>query len=339
MNIYDISKKTGVSIATVSRVINGNSNVSEKTRAKVMEAIDEYGYTPNVFARGLGLNTMKTIGIMCADSSDPYFAKAIYYIEQELRKNGYDSLLSCTGYDHENKQKCIRLLLSKRVDAVILVGSNYVEPEPEMNNYILEVAKKTPVMLVNGVLNSDNIYSTVCDDHAAIYEVTSRFIKSGKDKPCYIYNSHSYSGMKKLSGFCDAMKDAGLKVSDENCYFIDTLGMSVSATKNIISGILDKNNDYNGIIAADDVIAAGFIKYAHQKGLSIPDDVFVAGYNNFDIAECCEPELTSVDNKLESICKQCVSTLMNVFSDEKSAPKSTVFSAEIIERSSTKFIQ
>ena len=98
MNIYDVSKHAGVSIATVSRVLNGNPNVSERTREKVLHVMDELGYTPNVFARGLGLDTMQTIGIMCSDSSDPYLAGAIYYLEQELRRNGYDSLLCCSGY-------------------------------------------------------------------------------------------------------------------------------------------------------------------------------------------------------------------------------------------------
>ena len=85
MNIYDVSKKAGVSIATVSRVLNGNANVSDKTKNKVLVAMKELDYTPNIFARGLGLNTMKTIGIMCSDSSDTYLANAVYYLEQELR--------------------------------------------------------------------------------------------------------------------------------------------------------------------------------------------------------------------------------------------------------------
>ena len=93
MNIYDVSEHAGVSIATVSRVLNGNPNVSEKTREKVLKVMDELGYTPNVFARGLGLNTMRTIGIMCSDSSDPYLAGAIYYLERGLRAHGYDAIL------------------------------------------------------------------------------------------------------------------------------------------------------------------------------------------------------------------------------------------------------
>ena len=88
MNIYDVSERAGVSIATVSRVLNGNPNVSEKTRSRVMEVMNELGYTPNVFARGLRFNSMRTIGIMCSDSSDPYLANAIYYRTDALMLSG-----------------------------------------------------------------------------------------------------------------------------------------------------------------------------------------------------------------------------------------------------------
>ena len=163
MNIYDVSGHAGVSIATVSRVLNGNPNVSERTRKKVLAVMDELGYTPNVFARGLGLDTMQTIGIMCSDSSDPYLAEAIYYLERELRSHDYDSILCCTGYDLDVKQKYFNLLRSKRVDAIILTGSKFVEMRSKDNNYITEAAANgLPVMLVNGYLEEKNIYSTGC---------------------------------------------------------------------------------------------------------------------------------------------------------------------------------
>ena len=164
VNIYDVSKHAGVSIATVSRVLNGNPNVSDKTRRKVLAVMDELGYTPNVFARGLGLNTMRTIGIMCSDSSDLYLANAINYLERGLRNNGYDAILCCTGYDLEAKQQYFELLRSKRVDAIILAGSKFVEMRPRDNEYIIAAASKLPIMLVNGYLEGANIYSTICDD-------------------------------------------------------------------------------------------------------------------------------------------------------------------------------
>ena len=185
MNIYDVSERANVSIATVSRVINGNPNVSEKTRNRVLAVMDELGYTPNVFARSLGLNTMRTIGIMCADSSDPWLAGAIYYLEQELRRSGYDSLLCCSGYLPETKKKYLELLLSKRVDAVILAGSHYVEARQKDNAYLIEASKELPIMLVNGCLDGKQIYSTVCYARTEASETVPRLSRSGR--PSFLY--------------------------------------------------------------------------------------------------------------------------------------------------------
>ena len=161
MNIYDVSKKAGVSIATVSRVLNGNPNVSEKTRARVLEVMEELGYTPNVFARGLGLGSIKTIGIMCSDSSDPYLAHAIYYLERDLRTNGYDSILCCTGNSLETKRQYFELLRSKKVDAIIIAGSKFIEMKAKDNAYIIDAAKELPIILVNGYLEGERQPTTL----------------------------------------------------------------------------------------------------------------------------------------------------------------------------------
>ena len=105
MNIYDIAQIAGVSIATVSRVVNDSPRVSEKTKRKVRAIMEEYGYTPNVFARGLGLDSMKTIGIICPDVSDAYMADAVAHLERGLHEYGYDCILCCSGYKQLNKEK------------------------------------------------------------------------------------------------------------------------------------------------------------------------------------------------------------------------------------------
>ena len=105
MNIYDISRRAGVSIATVSRVLNNSPHVSENTRKKVMAVIEGTGYVPNAFARGLGLNTMKTIGLLCPDASDPYLSQALTYLERAFRQQGYDCLLSCTDKELHARQQ------------------------------------------------------------------------------------------------------------------------------------------------------------------------------------------------------------------------------------------
>lgn len=334
MTIYDISEKAGVSIATVSRVLNGSSSVSEKTKQKVLDVIKQYEYTPNAFARGLGLNTMKTIGILCADSSDLYTAKAVYYLEQLLRANGYNSILCCSGYELENRQKSLNLLLKQKVDATILVGSSYIYESDEENKYIIDAAAQIPVMLLNAALDVPNIYSILSDDHASMYEATMHMLHSGVEDILFFYNSTSYSSKRKLSGHLSALKDFGLTENQQLLQFFkgsheDILAMAEHLKQAAAQGIV-----FHGVIAADDILALGAVKYAREQGLRIPEDLAVIGYNNSMLANACESGLTSVDNKLETQCQHLITTLMDVLNGNE-AQKQTMFSGELVKRGTT----
>lgn len=335
MNIYDISKKAGVSIATVSRVINENSYVSEKTKEKVLKIIEECGYTPNAFARGLGLNSMHTIGIMCADSSDPYQARAIFYLERELRHNNYDSLLCCTGYELAAKQKYLDLLLSKRTDAIILVGSNFVEAESVKNDYIKEAAQTVPIMIVNGAIDNHNIYCTLCDDYRAIYDATNSLVKNGLKDILYLYNSNSYSGSKKEAGYLAAM-DAVDQDPSKKQEYIHFINGTITEVKNYLSSLNKKGLNFDAIVTSDDTLAIGALKYAKENNIDIPGQLSIIGYNNSLVSLCSEPELTSIDNRLEAVCSNCISTLMGVFNNQP-VPLKTIYPAELIKRGTTRF--
>ena len=333
MNIYDVSKQAGVSIATVSRVLNGNPNVSEKTRAKVLEVMDELGYTPNVFARGLGLNTMKTIGIMCSDSSDPYLAHAIYYLERELRANGYDSILCCTGNSLDNKKQYFELLLSKRVDAMILAGSKFIELNEPDNAYIIQAAKELPIMLVNGFLDAPGIYSTVCDDHAATYDAASRLIKAGKTNILYLYTSHSYSGLNKLGGYRDALSDHGFSVRQE---LIHQCPKNLAAAKELMQALADSGLYFDAVMTSDDSLAVGAVKYAYASRRSIPNELSIIGYNNSTLSDCTDPEISSIDTKVEELCITTIHSLMEVFGGSD-VPGKTTIAADFIQKQTTNF--
>ena len=335
MTIYDISEKAGVSIATVSRVLNGSNNVSEKTKKKVLDVINQYEYTPNAFARGLGLNTMKTIGIMCADSSDLYLAKAIYYIEQLLRANGYDSILCCTGYEQKIKAASINLLITKKVDGIILVGSNFIYDKDSDNQYIVDAAAQLPVMVLNADLDVPNVYSVVSDDYTSMYDATLQMIRTGIKDIVYFYNSTSYSGQKKLAGYRAAMEENKLLSNGNLMQFYHGSHEDIPAMAEQLKKLHDKGLSFHGVIAADDVLALGALKYAKEEGYRIPEDFSVLGYNNSMLSVCCEPELTSIDNKLETLCQHLINTLMGVLGGNE-MPKKTIFSGEIIKRGTTR---
>lgn len=333
MNIYDVSKHAHVSIATVSRVINGNPNVSDKTRKRVLAVMDELGYTPNVFARSLGLNTMKTIGIMCSDSSDPWLAEAISYLEKELRRSGYDSILCCSGYLPETKKKYLELLCSKRVDAIILTGSHYIEAKAKDNAYLLEAAKDIPIMLVNGHLDGEQIYSTVCDDQAAVYDAVTKLIKAGRSSILYLYSGNSYSNLLKLSGYRMALTDAGLPIRDE---LMVISPKDIDAAMEHLRLLSQKGIHFDAVFAAEDILAVGAVKFGDWSGLKIPEDINIIGYNNSILSRCTTPEITSVDNKVEALCTTTVHTLMKVLNNGN-VPAKTTITPELIKRGTTNF--
>jgi len=334
MNIYDISKKAGVSIATVSRVLNGSENVSEKTRSKVLLVMQETGYEPNIFARGLGLDTIRTVGILCTDSSDNYLAHAVYHLEQKFRQHQYDVLLCCTGYDLSDKQKYAKLLLSKRVDAVILVGSVFVEPTKEKNEYIYDMAKQVPVIMLNGYLEGENIYCAACDDTDAMYRTTKAFLEAGKEDILFFIRKLSFSNKKKIKGFEQAFVERGLALREEQKLIFNG---NFDETKEMLKERFARKPKFDVILASDDEIAIGVLKYAKEVGISIPEGLQIVGYNNSKLAECCEPELTSVNNRLEYSCADAVNIFMRVIQGQD-APAKVMVSAEIQTRKTTNIL-
>lgn len=328
MNIYDVSKKAGVSTATVSRVINGYDNVSEKRREKVLAAMEELGYTPNVFARGLNLNSMRTVGIMCSDSSDTYLANAVYFLERELRKNGYDSFLCCTGYELETKKKYFQLLLSKRVDAMILVGSSFLDLDEKNNQYIVDGSKSVPVMLMNGCMNKPNIFSIFSDDFDAVYDATRELLRRENRRILFLYKTKSHSGLQKLAGYKKALEEAGIPVDEA---LILQCPMQLGAIKNFIGSLYESGLEFDGIIASEDLMAVGAAKYAAAKGIAVPRELGIIGFNNSLLAQCSDPEISSIDNRVEEVATATVDCLMKVLSGED-IPKETVIKTQLVRR-------
>lgn len=332
MNIYDISERSGVSIATVSRVLNNSSHVSEKTRDKVLRVMEECGYVPNAFARGLGLNTMRTVGLLCPDASDPYLAQALANLERAFRAHGYNCLLSCTGREHASRVECLEAMKNRHVDGIVLMGSTFIEDQEKDNEYIRSAAKAVPVVLLNGSYPCDNVYCVLCDDHLATMEATRQLLEAGRKRILYLYHSRNYSGRKKLEGYRAALKSHGMEADESLIHFFEQKS-SVLQIRDYLLTLEKEGLQFDAVLTSEDVLAVGAVKYARATGRRIPEDLGIIGYNNSSLCLCCEPELTSVDNKLQAICDQCVSSLLGVL-EGRDVPQRTIFTGELIRRGS-----
>ena len=258
MNIYDVSREANVSAATVSRVINGSSKVSPATRKKVLDVIHKSGYIPNAFAQGLSHDTMRTVGILCVDPSDPNacgnFSMGIGYVQRELRGFDYDTVIYCVGYDMEDKASCLQTMCDRRVDAIVVLGSFFVEGDPEKNACIIKAAQQVPVFLVNGYIDAPNVYSFRCGDRKGAFQAVNQMAKSGAKDILFLHHNMTGSVRSKLEGYQEALHQNGLTVWQE---YICSCSLDIQESAAEVERLAEAGLKFDGVIATEDSIAVG----------------------------------------------------------------------------------
>ena len=188
-------------------------------------------------------------------------------------------------------------------------------------------------MLVNGSLNGEQIYSTVCDDHAAVYDATLRLYHSGRASVLYLYSGGSFSNLRKISGYRAAVEDAGFMIQEE---LMVLCPKDLDAAMERLDTLSRSGVHFDAVLASEDILAVGAVKYADKAGLKIPQDLSIIGYNNSILSRCTTPEITSVDNKVEALCTTTVNTLMKVL-EVGNVPMKTTITPELIKRGTTNF--
>jgi LacI family transcriptional regulator/LacI family asc operon transcriptional repressor len=326
ITIYDIAQKCNVSIATVSRVLNGSNRVSEKTRARVLQAMKDMGYEPNPFARGLGLDSMKIIGVLCTDVADIFYAHAVSLIEDALRAHHFDVMLSNTGSDKGRSSKYITELTAKHVDAIIIIGTPF-STESDIRQ-LQKTAEAIPVITINSDYHQPNMYSVVCNEKEGMRQIVHALAKKKCQSILYLYDTLTYSGRHKLDGFRLGLRDLGLKEPPE---LIRQIPKDLDSAEKIIDKLIEKKIAFDAIVASEDVLAVGAQRAALRHGRYVS----VIGCNNSILAQCATPTLTSLDNKLQSLCTAAVDLIIELMAG-KDVPIRTEFNPELIERDSFK---
>ena len=182
-------------------------------------------------------------------------------------------------------------------------------------------------------MEGENIYCVLADDYQAVYDVTEEMLFNGKRRILFLENSVSYSARRKRSGFEAAMRDRGLEPDPRLFLYSEN---SIHATRDLL--LRQRNLDIDCVIATEDGLAIGALKYASIRGLKVPGEINVVGYNNSELSISCEPELTSVDNRVEVLCKTAIDSLMTVLSGAGSDVRHRqMVKCHLIKRNTTDF--
>lgn len=329
MTIYDIAAECGVSISTVSRVLNAPHLVKPATRKKVQSALAKHNYTPNAMARGLVYNTMKTIGILSNNLRHLSFSTTAFVLEDLFFRWGYSSMVCNTGEDLEKKQKYIRILSEKKVDGLVLIGSifNEVEIEQMIRRYLPE----TPVVISNGILSLPNAYSVLIDHDCGLRLSVQHLAERGHSKIGLVRSTLSYNAQRKVNGFFKAMREAGFPSGEDT---ILSTANSLEGGGDFADSFLEEGHDYTALIFTDDLTALGAVKRFRQLGRRVPEDVAVIGCDDSIFCRCSEPTLTSIDTKAESIATVAANTLHDAIS-KREIGSTILLTPSLVVRKST----
>lgn len=304
--IYDVANRVGVSLATVSRVVNGNSNVRDSTKRKVLDAIEELGYHPNAVARGLASKKTTTIGVVMPDVTDMYYAELARGIDDVANMYHYDVLLTNTDEDPVRETMAVNNLSSKQVDGIIFMGN---ELDREVLNTI--AAADAPVVLAGSVDSEGKLPSVNINYVNAIQEATETVINHGHRRVALVTGpmSHAINRLHRLVGYQAGLEAAGIEF-DEGLLF--TAHQDYAAGMQIAEKVLQAGA--NAVIAYGDEVALGIMNYVQEHGQRVPEDFEIITSNDTKFAIVTRPELTSIGQPkydIGAVAMRMLTKLMN----------------------------
>lgn len=283
--IKDVAKLAGVALSTASYALNGDSKVSAKTRAKVVEAARQLNYRKNGIAMDLKRSQTKTIALILTDMSGPYYSELIHSVQEVAIANGYD-LIACSSMGGRDST-AVKFLREKRVDGAIVLASNIHD------EVLIEAAEQGfPIIVMDREISSDFLVSVLVDGEQGGYAATRYLIDHGHKRIAYVSGpANSYDSQLRYQGYLRAMTEAGLEEQSKwrlNGNFIREGGYS--ATKMIImQGELP-----SAIFYGNDEMAVGGVKAFQEQGISIPEQVSVIGFDDIQLSEYLSPSLTTI---------------------------------------------
>ncbi|NLK95980.1 MAG: LacI family transcriptional regulator [Clostridiales bacterium] len=329
-SIKDVAKEAGVSIATVSRVLNDIDVVNEDTKNKVLDAIKTLGYRPNIVARSLKTQRTKTIGILVPDISSQLYPDIVRGAEDVSNIYDYNVILCNSDFDVEKEKEYLRVLREKMVDGVIYMSSSL---NKEILDLINELDLKT--ILVETRDKDGVLPSVTIDNVKASYTGTKYLIDNGNKNLAFVgvkaENKNAWGD--RYLGFENAMKDANIKV-EEDLVFFDTL--RVKSGYDAAMQFIKSKKKFNGVVCASDEIAIGVINGLRDNGIKVPEDVSVIGFNDNYIASIFYPKLTTISQPSYDMGSVAMRMLIKLLNNKELEEGHYTLDYSLIKRNSTK---
>lgn len=331
ITIHDIAKALNISGSTVSRALNDNSRISDKTKKAVRDMAKQLGYQPNALASNLRTSCTKTIGVIIPRISRYFFSSAITGIEELARTRGYNVII-CQSNDQEARESdCVQTLFASRVDGVI---SSIAINTENFEHYKTFTDRNIPLVFFDRVCDELETSQVVVDDFKGGFIAAEHLISKGCKRIAHIGGpQHLNIYINRLQGYLKALRKHNFKIEED--LIIESL-LTREDGKACAKKLLDSPKRPDAIFAANDISALSIILYAKEIGLRIPEDLAVVGFSNEPFSEYVSPSLTTIEQSGFDVGTKATELLLDIITNKTGNHQETiVLPVKLIERESS----
>lgn len=321
--LNDVAERAGVSVTTISRMLNNRVPVSQETRDAIIKAMEELDYQPNELARSLFKKNSQMIGLIIASANNYFFCKVIDRVEHYVSLYGYKMLLCLSNNKKQNEIAYFNMLKANQVAGVILASNTQ-----DLERYL---SFNAPLITFDRML-SPHVPSVSSDNYNGGVLAAKHLLEKGCKRPAYLMDTRRM-GMHanyRYDGFADTFKKSGIETivhaAPLDCFISLSYADAISEFFQLYPGI-------DGVFTSNDVIASQVLRYCALHAISVPSELKVVGYDDIDMASFVTPSLTTIHQPVDDLCRFAVESIINF--KERSIPSLTLFPVSLVEREST----
>ena len=329
ISIKEIAELSGVSVATVSRVINNNGRFSEETRKKVLDIIEKYDYTTNMAAKSLRVSKSNTIGVIVPDINNLFFLLLVLEIEKFFFKHGYSVFICNTGQNEVKEKEYFKSLDSKLVDGIICISSNFVNPSQILKRNI-------PVVYLNNT-DMKEYYCVECNHYDGGFRATEELIKKGCKRIVLLTNNKRASSVNnKIKGYKDALNKYNIPLISELILRLDLKEGVFEDSLKAINNLIENNMDFDGIFATNDIRAHSALVALQQHNIDVPSKVKIVGYDDTSVSKYANPPISTIYQDKKQLADKSSNLLLNLINKKNiDDDKHIIIPIKLIERKTT----
>ncbi|WP_114194542.1 HTH-type transcriptional regulator GalR [Edaphovirga cremea] len=325
--IKDVARLAGVSVATVSRVINNSPKASENSRVSVMSAMEQLQYHPNANARALAQQSTETLGLIVADVSDPFFGAMVKAVEQVAYSTGNFLLIGNGYHDVEKERKAIEQLIRHRCAALVVHAKKL--PDAELSNLMEQMPG---MVLINRIVPGFESRCVALDDRHGAWLATRHLIQAGHQRIAFICSNHQISDANdRLQGYLDALKEHNIPVDDKLIAYgqPDEVGGELAMTD-----LLGHGKNFTAVTCYNDPMAAGVLSVLSDNSIDVPHEMSLIGFDDVLISRYLRPRLTTIRYPVVAMATQAAELALALASNLPLPETTHMFSPTLVRRHS-----